>query len=1007
MSLHQSDAVTINETWRGATEEIEKLRDGHLWFGSGGTAGKHGVGILLHRKWSHRVQNFEAVHSRLAFLDVCVACRNMRIIVAYFPHCGYSDANIEKLYKEVETNIAEARKKKKAVIMGADCNAEAGGRQRLGKTYGGFGNPSSNARGELLKAWAGRTGMALANSFFMKRWDSTWTHEVVLTKRRRQIDYILVDQHLLQNVTNAEATDEIGGGSDHRAIKICWTLKAVKRRRWQQPSRRKASFKHWQPTSLEEYSTQIERQFEDAELFDQLQDKAKKIDDKCAVLTETIKLAAEACRKEERIEKMKLCDNGDIRRLIARRKGLDRTEAATRKDVSKEIQKAITREMRRHKRARIESILKDFVGLKQIADIKSNGKRKIVSSMIDDQNVRHTDRQAIADVFAAFYEDLFNSRCDKSEMMMPDLEVTPFEPFTNEEVHRALKGMKRGKAGDSHGLVAELLKDGGDSLRSAIAMLFNDVASNKAPPPEAWKESRITVIFKKGDEHKAENYRPITLLPVLYKLFSRMLHARIKSVLEAAQSVDQAGFRSGFACSDHLFAITQLAEKAREYQLPLWICAVDFKKAFDTVEHPALWTALSGQGVDKRYIAILQRLYEGQKAQVIMDKESRQFNILRGTKQGDPISPQLFNAALEDAIGRAKRIWAKKGYGIQVGVGGEDRLTNLRFADDILLIATSTAMIRDMVAELQKVAAGVGLQLHMGKTKILTNEFGRKSLCRDCCDVNGEGIEILAAGDPTMYLGRSLSLIDTQAAELENRISSAWRAFMRRKNELCNKGYPLRSRLRLFEATVTKAALYGSETWVPTAEMARRLSTTQRKMLRWMVGTRRRVDHAQWDDETDSELSEPPAEGDLNDAPFGGDTLEAWEDWIKRATEVGEEELRRAKIEDWCRQQRRSYWRWAGHVARMQDGRWTVQLLNWVPDEGSRRVGRPNKRWVDELEDYIRLGVKDVAQQRRLGYILSHAGGSNDELGHRKCRSKWREVWKKSEDDFVKTFPAA
>ena len=102
-------------------------------------------------------------------------------------------------------------------------------------------------------------------------------------------------------------------------------------------------------------------------------------------------------------------------------------------------------------------------------------------------------------------------------------------------------------------------------------------------------------------------------------------------------------------------------------------------------------------------------------------------------------------------------------------------------------------------------------------------------------------IDILSQDDSTMYLGRKLNLANCQATEMDSRIGLAWKAFMARKGELCNKRYPLRDRLRLFEATVSKCALYGIECWTLTEEDRRTLRTTQRKMLRWIVGIRRKM----------------------------------------------------------------------------------------------------------------------------------------------------------------------
>ena len=135
---------------------------------------------------------------------------------------------------------------------------------------------------------------------------------------------------------------------------------------------------------------------------------------------------------------------------------------------------------------------------------------------------------------------------------------------------------------------------------------------------------------------------------------------------------------------------------------------------------------------------------------------------------------------------------------------------------------------------------------------------------KDKCVVNGQEVEILDAGESTMYLGRSLNLVNTQDIELENRMSAAWRKFMSRKSELCNKNYSIRDRLRLFEATISKTVLYGSEAWAPTAAVRSRLATTQQKMQRWMIGTQRRVD-MRGDIDSSSENSEPVPEDDHKD----------------------------------------------------------------------------------------------------------------------------------------------
>lgn len=77
---------------------------------------------------------------------------------------------------------------------------------------------------------------------------------------------------------------------------------------------------------------------------------------------------------------------------------------------------------------------------------------------------------------------------------------------------------------------------------------------------------------------------------------------------------------------------------------------MDFKKAFDSISHASIWMSLAECGVDPVYMNLLSRMYHGQHAQVRADATSRRFNIRKGTKQGDPISPIIFNTVLEQVM---------------------------------------------------------------------------------------------------------------------------------------------------------------------------------------------------------------------------------------------------------------------------------------------------------------------------------------------------------------------
>jgi hypothetical protein len=165
-------------------------------------------------------------------------------------------------------------------------------------------------------------------------------------------------------------------------------------------------------------------------------------------------------------------------------------------------------------------------------------------------------------------------------------------------------------------------------------------------------------------------------------------------------------------------------------------------------------------------------------------------------------------------------------------------LTNLRFADDLLLIGKSLHQVKAMLEDLMTEAAAYGLEAHPGKTKFMWNGEERINK-QENVDINGQKFEVLNPAACTDYLGRSLSLLETHDTELQNRASKAWRKFGAFRDELTDKAYPIGQRLRVFKSVVQPCMLYGSCSWVMTRRSEQLLKSTQRKMMKTILGRRR------------------------------------------------------------------------------------------------------------------------------------------------------------------------
>src|SRR5271156_4343369 len=115
--------------------------------------------------------------------------------------------------------------------------------------------------------------------------------------------------------------------------------------------------------------------------------------------------------------------------------------------------------------------------------------------------------------------------------------------------------MSRGKAPGPDGLVIEIIKDGGLQVWKKLAALFTQCIETRTVPTD-WNEGSIVLLHKKGDIKDINNYRPISLLSHIGKLFSKIILSRMETTLDYNQLREQAGFRKGFSTTDHLQILT-------------------------------------------------------------------------------------------------------------------------------------------------------------------------------------------------------------------------------------------------------------------------------------------------------------------------------------------------------------------------------------------------------------------------------------------------------------------
>ncbi|KAK3513809.1 hypothetical protein QTP70_028866 [Hemibagrus guttatus] len=402
-------------------------------------------------------------------------------------------------------------------------------------------------------------------------------------------------------------------------------------------------------------------------------------------------------------------DSVQRKRLAKKKWDMDRTEEN--RQEYKELQRRVKREVSKAKQKAYEELYtrldtregeKDLYRLARQRD--RDGKDVQQVRVIKDRDGRVlTSEESVQRRWKEYFEELMNEENEREKRVEGVNSVEQkVDKIRKDEVRKALKRMKSGKAVGPDDIPVEVWKCLGEAAVEFLANLFNRVLESERMPEE-WRRSVLVPIFKnKGDVQSCSNYRGIKLMSHTMKLWERVVEARLRKVVEICEQ--QYGFMPRKSTTDAIFALRILMEKYRDGQKELHCVFVDLEKAYDRVPREELWYCMRKSGVAEKYVRVVQDMYERSRTVVrCAVGQTEKFNVEVGLHQGSALSPFLF-AIVMDQLSEEVR---------------QESPWTMMFADDIVICSESREQVEENLERWRFALERRGMKVSRSKTEYM------------------------------------------------------------------------------------------------------------------------------------------------------------------------------------------------------------------------------------------------------------------------------------------------
>ena len=435
---------------------------------------------------------------------------------------------------------------------------------------------------------------------------------------------------------------------------------------------------------------------------------------------------------------------------------------------------------------------------------------------------QHRENSNISiNILYEFFKDLNSTENDNGNTPMPDFQDQGLNAILNSditetEIMKCIKTLKNGKACGDDLIINEYIKSTSHLLMPIYVKLFN-IVFNSGIIPETWAIGTILPFYKnKGAKSDPKNYRPITILSCLGKLFTSIINLRLGEFLDRflLLNENQSGFRKGYSTIDSIFTLYIVFELLKLKKKKLVCAFIDFAKAFDTVWRPGLWFKLLKNYVNGKMYDVIVNMYSNIKSRVYNGAEFSEFfpcNV--GVRQGENLSPVLFSIYLNDLD---NFLSSKNLYGVSIVSDEEDaelglflKLFTILYADDTVLLAESVDDLQEQLNCLSEYCNLWKLKVNVDKSKVMVFTKGRlpNNVTFTYNDI------VLDIVNEFNYLGVIFTNTGNFSKAKKANVDKATRAMYDILKQGRIHNLSIDCQLDLFDKIVQPILLYGCEVW--------------------------------------------------------------------------------------------------------------------------------------------------------------------------------------------------